>query len=391
MGGRFPIGLWAAGLIFLAGCGGKTEKPPLWIGHIAPLSGPDKAAGESARRGIRLAVEEANKHPDEQGAGQPVRVLHANSRGDPEAFGAEATRLVRVNRVVGLLGGSSAEDIKAFRRLEGTGVCLVSPAGSVGESARGGNVFFTGLTPAQQGKGLARFAAQKGFTNVLVLVDTEESSGRGRALADAFKDKFPQIVNKKRPRRKGVVTGPWRYGADVPLKKRLRQVVRAVKMADSGKTPRVDAILVAGKPEAVVKIREETALSRLPVFFGGEEGNIRTLAEEPETNHNLYLATAFVADAGTDQAAAFVKKFKERFSEEPDVCAALAYDDARLLFTALRQAKNLDADSVRTALGNLKEFASLTGPLSFSDGQARRTAFIVRIDQGAPVKVKRHP
>ena len=61
----------------------------------------------------------------------------------------EATRLVRVNRVVGLLGGSNAEDIKAFRRLEGTGVCLISPDGSVGESARGGNVFFTGLTPAQ--------------------------------------------------------------------------------------------------------------------------------------------------------------------------------------------------------------------------------------------------
>src|SRR5262249_34077625 len=184
-------------------------------------------AGESARRGIRLAVEEANKYPDEQGAGQPVRVLHANSRGDAEVFGAEATRLVRVNRVVGLLGGANAEDIKAFRRLAGASVCLASAAGSVGGSAGGGNVFFTGLTPAQQGKTLARFAAQKGLTHVLLLVDAAERSGRCRGLADAFKNRFPEIANKKRSRRKAVLTGPWLYGAGVPFKKRLRQVVGA--------------------------------------------------------------------------------------------------------------------------------------------------------------------
>jgi branched-chain amino acid transport system substrate-binding protein len=392
MGGVFRLGTLAAALVLLAGCGGKTEQPPLWIGHISPLSGPNKSAGESARRAIRLAVEEANKNPDDDGAGRPVRVLHTNSRGDPAAFGAEATRLVRVNRVVGLLGGMNEKDIQEFRRLEGTGVCLVSPAGSVGESARGGNVFFTGLAPAQQGRALARFAEEKGFTHVVVLADAEDSAGRYRAVADAFKERFMKVDRKKsRRRRQVLLTGPWFYGQDTSLEKRAGQIVRQLQQTGKSKKVKIDAILLAGEADAVVKLREALRSSRLPVLFGGDEGSSRTLLEEPEAGQGVYLAKAFVPDAGTGQAKTFAKHFKQRFAEEPDVYAALAYDDARILFTALRQAKALEADAIRDALAGLKDFPSLTGPLSFnSRGQAERTIFIVRIEKGKAVKLKRY-
>src|SRR5262245_23150171 len=49
-----PFALILIGLIVSGGCG-KKAPPPVVLGHVATLSGPDKQAGEQARRGIHLA------------------------------------------------------------------------------------------------------------------------------------------------------------------------------------------------------------------------------------------------------------------------------------------------------------------------------------------------
>jgi branched-chain amino acid transport system substrate-binding protein len=390
-----PLGLRILGFCVLGlcagGCGTQSEPAPVWIGHLSPLSGPEKASGESARRGIRLAVEQANQQPDDEGAGRPVRVLHTDTHGDAEAFAAEATRLVRVNKVAALLGGSKAEEVQEFKRLERTGVCLVSPAGLPADSPSSKNIFFTGMAPACQGQALARFAAEKRFRHVVVLVDVEARPSQNRAVAEAFKEKFLEIVRKQTPARKVAVAGPWPYSKETSLPKRARRIIEEIQNAGPAKKPKPDAILLAGKAAALKQLREELGSQRLPVLFGGEEGSIPELLEEPETNHGIYLATAFVPEAGTDRSKAFVKQFTKRYGEAPDVHAALAYDGARLLFTALRQAKSLERDAVRDALAEIKDFPSLTGPLSFDNqGQAQRPVFIVHIEKGKATKVKRY-
>ena len=88
----------ALALALLAcGCAGTSEPVPIWFGHVATLSGPDKHCGEAAGRGIRLAVEEIDKDVD-QGVGRPIKVIHCDARGKPDEFEAEAIRLTEVNR-----------------------------------------------------------------------------------------------------------------------------------------------------------------------------------------------------------------------------------------------------------------------------------------------------
>jgi branched-chain amino acid transport system substrate-binding protein len=380
--------LVAAALAFIAGCTGPEEQAPVWVGHLSPLSGPRKASGESARRGILLAVEEANRDPQTAGAGRPVRVRHTDTRGDPEAFGAEATRLVTVNRVAALLGGTDLADIHEFRRLNRPGLVLVTPLGRRPGSRGAGNVFFTGLSPARRGAALARFAADRGFGNVLVLVDDEDPAGELRAVAEAFREKLPRAWRKKHPKRKASRTVSRRYGADNPLEKRARTVAR--DLTRSGKAGRSDpqAILLAGKPEAVRTLGEAMGSARLPVLFGGAEGSVRDLVEEPETAGAVYLATAFTPDAGTGLAREFVRRYRKRFGEEPDVHAALAYDGARILFAGLRKALEQGGD-LAEALAATNDFACLAGPLSVdANGQAQRPLFIVGVRDGKATKVR---
>jgi branched-chain amino acid transport system substrate-binding protein len=390
MGNRLHKGLILTALYFLGGCGSPAEPTPVWIGHPAPLSGPDKAIGESARRGIQLAVEEANQD-SEKGARRPVRVRHTDSQGNPEAFGAEVARLINVNtpRVLALIGGLNTEEIKEFKRLDRGGVFLVSPTGRVSESAGDNSVFYTGLSAAQQGAALARLAAEEGFARVIVLVNEDEASGRSRILADTFKDRFPELLVKKHPKRKPAVAGPRRYGKANPIRKRAEVLKKELAGTDPATKP--DAILVAGQPSDVKTLCEELGPTRLPVLFGGTEGSLRELLEEQETGNGVYLATAFAPDGASDAIKEFVQKYKKRFGEEPDVSAALAYDDVRLLVAALRQARTADSDLIRKALAEVRDFPSLTGPLGFDKNQqAQRDVFIVRTAGGKAALVKRY-
>jgi branched-chain amino acid transport system substrate-binding protein len=389
---RLSAFLFLAACCLLSGCGGTPEPVPVWIGHLSPLSGPEEAVGESSQRGILLAVEEANKDPEHKGAGRPVRVRHTDTTGNPEAFGAEIPRLINVNvpRVVALIGGFNAREIKEFKRLDRNSVFLVSPTGRVNESA-GDHVFFTGLSPAQQGEALARLAADQGWAQVVVLVNEDETSGRSRALAAVFQEKFPALLAKKHPGLKSAAAGPRRYGEDDSLPKRAQVIKKELAGAEKSGAFKPDAILVAGKVADVKKLRAELGSTRVPVLFGGAEGSLRELLEEQETSNGVYLATAFAVDGGTDAIKEFVQKFTKRFGKAPDVHAALAYDDARLLFEALRQARSPDSYLARKALADVKDFAGLTGPLSFDkDQQARRDVFIVRIDAGKATRIKRY-
>jgi branched-chain amino acid transport system substrate-binding protein len=382
------LATWLLPLLAL-GCGGKAEPPPVVIGHLSPLSGPQKAAGASARQGILLAVEDANRDPEEKGAGRRVLVLHTDTQGSPTAFGAEVTRLVKVNKVAALLGGMTSADLKQFLRLTPPGVLLISPRGSPGNEPPGNAVYFTGLSIGDQGKALARFAARKKFRHVILLYREDDQY---RALADAFREQFLQIMASKSPRSRGRIAGAWRFGKEAPIQDRARRIPGPRDGGARNPSTPVDAVVVAGKPGDVLRLREalDSGRSAIPILFGGGEGSLAEFLEDPPSGGDIFLVTAFSPDADFDQTREFVRRFQKRFGEPPDVHAALAYDGARLLFAALRQATETDSASVEKALSELKDFPSLTGPVALvKNHQARRVAFVLRLDHGQAARVAR--
>src|SRR5690348_5164517 len=90
----------AALLVTLAGCQRPNDTEPLVFGHPVPQTGPDQAAGLLELEAVSLAVKEANDT-----GGRHVVVLHADTGDRPDAFLAQATRLLAFNRVSGLIGG----------------------------------------------------------------------------------------------------------------------------------------------------------------------------------------------------------------------------------------------------------------------------------------------
>lgn len=361
-------------LTVLSGCGSQSGPPPIYVGQVATLSGPDRHAGEQAARGIRLAVQEQTALAEKDKL-RPIHVRHTDTRGKLEAFEGEAIRLVTVNRVVALLGGDTPAEVV---RLDKAHVPLLSPSG-LRTRDMSDMVFLTGLSPAFQGATLARFVANelKPAGSVVVVVD--ERREESLALAEAF---AAAVVKSPAGKDKAAASRPrqLRFGKDQPVADLAKTVAEAKSgvLLFAGAARDLPALLKALKPAPAV------------VLFGGEDAAARLLLESAETS-GVYLATAYVRDLDLPCAREFAAEFAKANSAEPDVHAALAHDSARLLFKAIRNCKtDLGTDRLKKELAQLKDFPGLTGPLTFKDGALERPAFIVRLDKGRSVLVKKY-
>lgn len=364
----------AAMLLCLAGCWSKAAPEPIYIGHLAPRSGPDGDMGIGAARAILLAVEEANA-ADGQVAGRPVAVIHPDAAGDAEAVQTVAVRLLTIDRVPALLANvGTAQTERLSRAAQQYSVPLVAAAGLPNQGLTP-NGFSVGLAPAEQGRTLARFLVQEKKVSSMALL-VEDGNSLSAALAAAFVEETQKSGAKV-----------WRrtFSGDkdfAPL---------------AGDTVKEDviAVVIAGTADAFRKLSGEMGKANIPddvpLLFAGEEVAPHFLQGDAAPANSFYRVTAFVGDGGGTRAQEFAKKYQGRFEKPPEAAAALAYDAAHVLFEAMRRAKGFQGPKVRDELLKIGTFESLTGPLAFDkDQNARRPAFVVQIEKGREKLAKRY-
>jgi branched-chain amino acid transport system substrate-binding protein len=357
-------------LLLAAGCAQKVPSDTIWVGHVAPLSGPAKAVGEHERHGILLAIEEANRE-NQRVHGRRVAVQHADDRGSPEAAQTEAVRLLTVNRVFALLGGTTPlEAERLARTAQSYGVPAVV-LGPLPSSVGGEGVLSLAASPAQQGKALGRFTVEK-LKPARTVVVTDSRSPVSTELAAAFAREF----TKDRPEE-------WSYQED----KEFPDLVKRLKKAAP------DAVLIAAPARDFLKLAALIREAELKpaLLYGGPEGELPALQGDRETSEGVYLATTYLPEIDTPANRAFVKQYEDHFHEPPDAAAALAHDSARLLFDAMRRARLVEAGEVRRELSGTQKFPSLTGVVTFGkDLHAIRPLFVAQLEKGRPKLVERY-
>jgi branched-chain amino acid transport system substrate-binding protein len=358
-----------------SGCGGRSVTGTIYLGHVAPFSGKNKLLGDHARQGILLAVEQVNR--DAGGIeGRRVSVLHVDSRDAADTAQADTIRLITLNRVAALVGGTDPAQAEAIgRAAQPYGVAVVTPAGLAGTSATD-NLFSTGLNPAQQGLALARFVKdglEPRVSSVLTVASGQEfDQVRVGAFAQELKGSSTRVEKRT-----------FKSEADIP------------DLVNEAKETKPGGILIVGAgAEFVHRLRLllQPNLPQVAWLYAGGEEQMTALLEDTRASQDVYLATAYVLDNGSARGKQFAEDYRKRFNQEPDVHAALAYDDARLLFDTIQRLRSAAPAAVREELGRTETFESVTGPVTFQhDHMVRRTAFIVQAQEGGPKLRKRDP
>jgi branched-chain amino acid transport system substrate-binding protein len=359
--------------LFLTGCQSGAS-PPVFLGQVANLSGTNHT-GKHAEQGIRLALKQlSDDRLREALDGRTLQIRHADTRGQLDAYEGEAVRLAAVNRVIGLLGGQTTDEVA---RLDRSHVPLVAAAG-VRPPGASDNVFAIGMRPAPQAFILAKYAAEDlNLDDVAVFVD--ERREEFVALADAFARQFAEARRSKG--RVAAPPVPIRFGdkADwAELAKRMATPAAAAK-----------AVLFAGKARDCVELRRKLPFATA-VIFAGDDGDTAEL-QGTSGMSAVYLATAFAPDAAAPRQQAFMRQYRDAFHAEAEVPAALGYESLQLYAEALKQISPTFApEKLQTALGEVKEFAGLAGALSMTaDRYVRRPLYLARLDGNSVQMVKR--
>jgi branched-chain amino acid transport system substrate-binding protein len=336
------------------GCYGTTAPPPIYLGHVANLSGADRS-GMHAEQGIRLALKLlTDDNLTEALLGRELKVRHTDTKGSLDAAEAEAVRLAFVNRVAGLIGGTTPEEVA---RLDRARIPVLATAG-VRPAGTSDMVFGVGMRPSQQAYVLAKYAAEDlDYADVVVIADERREEFLG--VAEAFARHF---VQQRTAKGKVARTPPLalRFGKDA----NWDEIAKAIAARNSAR-----AVVFAGKARDWVELRRKMpATTSLPLLFAGDDGDGANL--QGATKQNIYLATAFAPDKDAPRMQNFMQKYKDAFKEEPTVAAALGYESLQIFAEALKQSgANLTVEKIQSALRELKDIPGLAGPLAMSKEQ----------------------
>jgi branched-chain amino acid transport system substrate-binding protein len=347
--------------------GGPNAVEAIRVGHVASLTGDTATFGQSAERGMRMAIEEINA---KGGAlGRPLDLLSEDDRSITEEARTAAQKLLQRDKVVALLGEiASSRSLAAAPEAQRARVPMISPGSTNPKVTEVGDYIFRAcFIDPFQGTVMARFALDElKVKRVAILFDFKQDYSVG--LADYFRETIKKMG--------GEIVADERYtSGDIEFRAQLT-TIRAAKP---------EAIFVPGyytELGLIAKQARELGID-VPLLGGDGWDSEKTLEIGGSAVEGYYFSTHYAADADSPKVQDFVRRYKEKYHETPDAMAALGYDTAGILADALTRAGSTDGAVLRDAIASTRDYEGVTGKISIDpERNARKDAVVLKIEGG---------
>ena len=345
----------------------KKQESEIVIGEYGSLTGTTATFGISTRNGVDLAIDEVN-----QGGGllgKKVRVIVEDDQGKPEEAQTVVTKLINKDRVVAVLGEvASSRSLAAAPVCQSNRIPMITPSSTNPKVTQIGDfIFRVCFIDPFQGFVMAKFASQSlKIKNVAILRDIKNDYSVG--LADVFVENFLKMGGK-------IVSDQSYSEGDTDFSAQLTSIQAA----------KPEAIFVPGYyTEAGLIARQARKLGLTIPLMGGDGWDSPKLWEiGGEALNDCYYSNHYSVDDPSPAIQKFVTDYKKRYNQVPDALAALGYDAAHILFTAIRTAGTTDAVPVRDAIAKTSGFVGVTGSITIdSNRNAVKPAVVLRVKNG---------
>jgi branched-chain amino acid transport system substrate-binding protein len=336
------------------------------VGVILPLTGDGAKYGATARKAIDLAFGDVNASGGIKGT--PLRAIYEDSQGKPQQGVSALQKLITLDHVKSVIGDLFSSVTLAMAPIaESNRVVILSPTSSAPAITKAGDYIFRNCASDEfEGRAMAEAAVDRlGIRRVAILYTNNDY---GVGIVTVFRKRFVE--------KGGTVVAEEAFlqGAND-----FRAQLTKLRSVSS------DAVYIVGYKELgqVLKQASELGLKRQflsTVMF--EDPEILRVAG-PAADGVVYSARAYDAENTDTQTRTFVREFRERYGETPDIFAAFSYDAANILARAIRTG-GADGEGIKNALYAIKDFKGVCGPASFDEnGDVSQPAFLKTTRQGA--------
>jgi branched-chain amino acid transport system substrate-binding protein len=344
----------------------KQARGDILVGAVGPWSAIDNMLWE----GIAMAVDEINHSGGL--LGRKIRVLKRDDESTVKKGILIAQEFGENPDLVAVVGHyESFITMPASVVYQYCGLLMLSTVDTNPGLTRQGFplVFRTVPNDIEYGKKLADFCRQKGFNQLLVMLQRSEY---GRDFSDAFATVAQSAALH-------ILDGA-SYDRMTSAKE-LQGILKLWKERYS-----FDAILLSGElPRSAAIIREARLMGiKQPIIGGIAMDQKRILTLVGKETKDVFLPTNFYPHSKSTEVLEFVKNFQKRYGRMPDGMAAQGYDTIQALAYAIKKAGSTVPSEMAKALRSADNLRGATGNMWFSkDGdRVMDKIFIKMVEDG---------
>jgi branched-chain amino acid transport system substrate-binding protein len=323
----------------------KKVSQKIYIGVIAPFSGDAAAYGQSAKRGVELAVDDLNY--ENKIKGKIIIPKFEDSKAQPSTGLNAFRKLVEVDKTPIVIGGMMSSVTLAIAPLANkTKTVIISPLSSNPKISNSGNYVFR-IWPSDtlDGGYLAQFSYESlGIEKLAILHSTNDY---GVGLKNVFQRKF-----------KGNIAVIESFKQDsTDYRTQLTKI--------QGENP--EAIFMAGQYKELARIliqaKELGIESQFLSTSMFKEQRLLEIAGKA-ANDVIYSTVAPKTEKETNVYNEFKEKFKKRFNRKPGI-AAIQYYDATKLVAFSMKVGGFTGPEIREAMAQVNNYLGVNGQISF--------------------------
>ena len=358
-----------------SGCG--ERETVIKVGINAPLTGDIPKVGEGSKYAAQMWLEDIEKAGGIEVGGKKYKVelvIEDNESKSDSAVKAN-TKMITQDDVLVIVGPqSSAQAVPAGEVANNYKTVMISPWSTNPATTLDRPYVFRGcfLDPFQ-GPVVANFIAEEfGFTKAAVLYDVASDYPKG--LAEVFKAAW-----EKKNGAGSVVAYESFTTKDTDFSSQLTKIIRSG--AQVLFTPQY-----YNEVPLIVKQAKDLGWTG-PIVGSDSWGSAETVELCGEPCYGQFFSSHYAAAGAKGATKEFIDRYNAAHGYVPDDVAALTWDALRLAQQAIENAGELtgkietDRTAVRDALTKIKNFAGITGNMTFTEeGDPIKCAVIVKIN-----------
>lgn len=341
----------------VAGCGGKgstgdsaKDEDVIKLGFLGATTGSVANYGIPGQKGMEMAIEELNA--DGGVLGKQVKGIYLDNKGDSSEIALIADKYINRDKVVAMVGDPCTGLTKIAADIAQKNKVVIFSAGATGTGVVdiGDYVFRNTLLDMFAVPSVVDWMMNtKGWKNFAVV--TSLNNGYSTALTPVFKEAIEKQDGK-------IVIEESINDEETDFTAQITNIKKA----------KPDVLVFTGYYREAALLMNEAQKQNLDITLVGGDGlygqDLAKLGGKAVEEKVIFYC-GFSSDDTNPQTAAFLKAYRAKYNEEPDMFSAQYYDAVMILAKAMKDANSSDPSVFKDELAKLKDYPGVSGNTTF--------------------------